>query len=92
MSADKRSVDMQRLKSYSEEFHKITRKTSLLEFLICNYIKMRFRDKCFSVNLPKFYRTIFSKKGCEWLLLDALSKLCLILLLLFAFLYSSVLV
>ena len=71
MSADKRSVDMQRLKSYSEEFHKITRKTTLLEFLTCNYIKMRFREKCFSVNLSKFYRTIFSKKDCEWFLLDA---------------------
>ena len=55
------------IKTYSENFHNIHSKTSVLDSLFykfaglqaCNFIKKRFQRRCFPVNIAKFFRTIF---------------------------------
>ena len=38
---------------------------------VCNFIKKRFQQRCFSMKIAKFLKTPVLKKICEWLLLNS---------------------
>ena len=39
-------------------------------FEVCNFIRKRFQQLCFSVNTAKFFKKLILKKICERLLLN----------------------
>ena len=55
-------------KSCFENFAIITGKHLCCSLLSTNFIKKRFQQICFPVNIAKFLKTPTSKNNCEWLL------------------------
>ena len=66
----------QKQPSFPWKLRDIHRKTPVLESLFnkvtglqCNFIKMRPQQRCFPVDIAKFFRAPILKKICEWLLM-----------------------
>ena len=68
----KQSPDVFYRKSCSKKFRNIHRKTSVLGFKTCNFLKKRLQHRCFSMNVAKFLRILVLIKICKQLLLPFL--------------------